>query len=348
MRTESIQSLAYRLKHSEPNQPPQFIFFLGAGASESSGIPIASWMVRDFKRNLRQVWQSEGQPLDDFESWLESKPGWRVNDSDYAKHFDALHPTELGRARYLNRWMRTASPGWGYFALSQLLARSYIDTIVTTNFDDLIYESCTLYSVRRPRVYSAMTPYTSIEPDHSRPTIIKLHGDYLYANIKNTTPEMQEVDDQLMAQVSGLFQHHDVVVLGYSGSDKRIMDELFSKIPSSNAIYWCTYGDDVPEIVGHLASNARRDHWFQTRTEGFDRFMDEVVNQLDLTLPSIIEPIQDLIDAIPGRIEGSGSSYRLKYFEEAIQQLKREEEELAAAFGVAIYYPLHTAYGSRR
>ena len=334
MRTESIESLAYLLKQSEPNQAPRFIFFLGAGASESSGIPIASWMIRDFKRKLRQLWQSEGKPLGDFDSWLESKPGWEDNDSLYAKCFEAFEPTEFGRARYLERWMRTASPGWGYFALSQLLARSYIDTVVTTNFDDLIYESCTLYSVRRPRVYSAMTPYTSIEPDHLRPTIIKLHGDYLYANLRNTTPEMQDVDDQLMAQVSGLFQHHEVVVLGYSGSDMRVMRELFSKIPSSNAIYWCTYrDDDAPRAVDDLASNARRSHWFQIRTEGFDRFMDELVNQLDLSLPSIVEPIQDLIDAIPGRIEGSGSRYRVKYFDEAIQQLKREEQELAEAFG---------------
>ena len=41
-----------------------------------------------------------------------------------------------------------------------------------------------------------------------------------------------------------------------------------------------------------------------------------------------------MIDAIPGRIEGSNSRHTLKYFDEALQQLQQEEEELARAYGV--------------
>ena len=340
MQTASIQSIAHRLKESQRRQRPRFIFFLGAGASESSGIPVASWMARDFERNLRQIWQSEGEPGGDFHSWLQSKPGWLNNESPYAKFFEAYEPTELGRAQYLSRWMQTASPGWGYFGLSQLLAQSYISTVVTTNFDDLIYESCTLYSVRRPRVYSATTPYTSIEQDDDRPTIVKLHGDYLYANIKNTTKEMQSLDHQLMAQVSGLFQHHEIIVVGYSGSDEGIMTELFSKVPSSNAVYWCIYRDcPVPEKVSRVASEGHLEHWFQVQTEGFDELMDELAHQLKFSIPIITQPIQDLLDAIPGRIEGSNSRYRIRYFEEAIQELRREDQKLASAYDVEVVPP---------
>ena len=88
MQSKSIQSLAHRLKEDLEIGQPRLIFFLGAGASQSSGIPIASWMIRDFQRNLRDIWNREGRPFDDFDSWLHSQPGWKKNEleSDYAKY----------------------------------------------------------------------------------------------------------------------------------------------------------------------------------------------------------------------------------------------------------------------
>ena len=303
-------------------------------------------MIRDFERHLKALWESEHRPRnEDFSKWLQARPGWQDNTSDYAKYFEAYEPTEHGRTTYINRWMETASPGWGYFCLAQLLAQSYFHTIVTTNFDDLIYEACTLYSVRRPRVYSASTPYTSLEHDHDRPTIIKLHGDYLYGKIRNTTKELQALDRRLVTEVSTLFARHEIIVIGYSGTDDGIMKELFANVPPSNGIYWCTYKQEsIPGSVLQIVSSNDLDgktdgvehdrHWFQVETNGFDDFMDELVNELEFSLPGITQPIQALIDAIPGRIEGSNSRYRLKYFDEAIQQLQREEKELARAYGV--------------
>ena len=176
MQSESIPSLAHRLKEAHKIGQPRLVFFLGAGASQSSGIPIASWMIRDFQRNLREIWNREGQPFGHFDSWLHSQPGWQKNESesDYAKYFEAWKPTEGIRRDYLNYRMKGAAPGWGYFCLAQLLARSYIGVVVTTNFDDLIYESCTMTSAMRPRVYSTIDPYVSIEQELSRSTIVKL------------------------------------------------------------------------------------------------------------------------------------------------------------------------------
>ena len=183
-------------------------------------------------------------------------------------------------------------------------------------------------------MYSTSSPYALVEHDHDRPTIIKLHGDYLYADIKNTTNEMQKLDQRLIADVSTLLQQHEVIVVGCGGTDKHIMDALFANVPPSNAVYWCTYKDyPVPDMVNEIVSNGHSDHWFQVRTEGFDDFMDELVNQLDFSLPGIIQPIQALIDAIPGRIEGSNSRHIKKYLGEAIRQIQQEEQELTRAYG---------------
>ena len=329
MRSVSIQSLAHHLKESQQLGQSRFIFFLGAGASHSSGIPVASWMVRDFQRNLREIWDKEGQPSDNFDSWLHSQPGWKRNErgSEYGKYFEAWKPTEGARRDYLNYWMKGASPGWGYFCLAQLLARSYLGVVVTTNFDDLIYESCTMTSVLRPRVYSTIDPYVSIEQEHHRSTIIKLHGDYLYRSYKATGKETKDIDKKLMDEVASLFRRHDVIVVGYSGEDTRIM-KILEDVPKANAVYWCTYKDtELPDRVRTIVSKGHRDHWFKVKTEGFDDFMDQLVHQLNLTLPSIMQPIQDLIDAMPGRIEGSQSRYITDYLDQTIQQIQEEAKE---------------------
>ena len=329
MQSESIQSLAHCLKGAQQIGQPGFIFLLGAGASRSSGIPTASWMIRDFQRNLGDVWNSEGRPSDNFDSWLHSKPGWKRNEteSDYAKYFEAWRPTERARRSYLNYWMKGASPGWGYFCLAQLLTRSYIGVVVTTNFDDLIYESCTMTSVMRPRVYSTIDPYVSIEQEPNRSTIIKLHGDYLYRSYKTTGKETKGIDGKLMDEVASLFRGHDVIVVGYGGEDTRIMN-LLENVPEANAVYWCTYKDtSLPGRVREIISEGHRDHWFKVKTEGFDELMDELVRQLDFTLPSIMQPIQDLINAMPGRIEGSQSRYITEYLDQTIQQIQEEAKE---------------------
>ena len=54
-------------------------------------------------------------------------------------------------------------------------------------FDDLIIEACYLYSERmRPIVAAHDSVIQGVRVTSSRPKIIKLHGDFLYDNIKNT------------------------------------------------------------------------------------------------------------------------------------------------------------------
>ena len=113
MQTESIPYLASHLKEGQRIGQPRFIFLIGAGSSRTSGIPIASWMIGDFKRKLNEIWVGEGRP-NDFDSWIQTRPGWKKNENenDYAKYFEAWSPTEGTRRDYLNYWMKGGSPSW--------------------------------------------------------------------------------------------------------------------------------------------------------------------------------------------------------------------------------------------
>ena len=184
-------------------------------------------------------------------------------------------------------------------------------------------------------MYSTIDPYVSIELESNRSTIIKLHGDYLYRSFKTTVKETRDLDQKLTDEVASLFRKHDVIVVGYSGEDTRIM-KLLENVPKENAVYWCTYKNtQLPNEVKKIISKEKghHDHWCKVTTQGFDEFMDELFYQLDITLPSIMQPIQDLIDAMPGRIEGGQSVHITEYLNQSIKQIQEEAEKYTRVLG---------------
>ena len=329
----SIWSLAQQIKESVRPGGHKIVFFLGAGASESSGIPTAHWMIEDFARQLRKKWVAEGKKKGNFQQWLESHKAWKNNTTVYGRYFECFRRTELHRLEYLHPFMKAASPSWGYFCLAQLMANKQIHMVVTTNFDDLVYEASTQYTVVRPRVYSTATPLLQVEMDEERPTVIKLHGDFLYSRINITSKELRRVDKSLEDSVANTLQTHDVVVIGCSGSDLSIRN-LFSR-PAAGAVYWCTHqGSKIPqELLAQIKRQRGTSHLFEVRVKGFDYMMDDITHELGFNLPDVMRPIQARADSLPARIEGSPSIHDIEYPEHAEQEIAKEEAQVASILG---------------
>ena len=72
-------------------EPRAFILFLGAGASRSSGIPLASEMIRDWRQ---KKFKEEAPPSADFLAWC-------GKDNEYSLLFENLYPDEYARQRYI-------------------------------------------------------------------------------------------------------------------------------------------------------------------------------------------------------------------------------------------------------
>jgi NAD-dependent SIR2 family protein deacetylase len=81
-------------------------------------------------------------------------------------------------------------PSAAHVAIAQLVAAGYVRVILTTNFDHLIEQALDQVGIR-PVVISTAAAASGASPmQHNAITLIKLHGDYVDPNIRNTEEEL--------------------------------------------------------------------------------------------------------------------------------------------------------------
>ncbi|MDP3064882.1 MAG: tetratricopeptide repeat protein [Chloroflexota bacterium] len=315
----TIQTLALMLRDSKGsgNRPPRFALFLGAGASIESGIPGTAGMMETFRKKLTERWELEGKK-GKFEDWLTKLPTWRKDASEYSNLFEAYAPTERQRVAHIHELMAKGKPSFGYFCLSQLLSQGYIDTVITTNFDDLVYEACALWTGVRPRVYAYGASSGPVRHEAGRPSIIKLHGDFLYSSLKNTDAEVDHPDPNMRATIQRLQDEYEIIVVGYGGNDASVMS-LLGATPHDAGLYWCIHKDAKPKE--RLRELMGRPSCFEVRTEGFDSAMDEFLHVVDFALPESEKAVQRQQEAIVKMVSDSSSKYKDQYLRQAKKQV---------------------------
>lgn len=269
---------------------PNFALLLGSGASKTSKVSTAEDMVNGWRRLLHR----RAADNNDYGNWLENQD-WHGDDDEYSILFEHVFDQPSQRRVYIEECIKNAHPSWGYVYLTNLLFRRFFDVVFTTNFDDLINEACYLYSEKlRPVVAAHDSAIQGIRVTSGRPKIIKLHGDFLYDNIKNTLAELETLETNTKRKFSQFAQEYGLVVLGYSGRDRSVMDTLDLLLRDEEnfkqGVYWCQRPDSVNS--SRLTDLLRRDRVYQVEIEGFDEFMAELHRSADLLLPKpIAEPL---------------------------------------------------------
>lgn len=274
---------------STKNHHPNFTLFLGAGASITSGVKSAAGMIRDWRESYTEMHSDEE---------LKSQ-NWYEKDNEYSELFESLYDQPTQRREYIESCITEANPSWGYVYLVNLLKERHFNTIFTTNFDDLVNEACYTFSDNlRPVVCAHDSSINSVRLTSSRPKIIKLHGDFLFDNIKNTIRELESLEDNMRSKFRQFANEFGMIVMGYSGHDRSIMDTLNTLLHSGSCfphgIYWCTRDEfeDLPEALKNLARFPR---FHLVRINGFDEFMAELHDALGCTLQDeVINPYSAL------------------------------------------------------
>jgi NAD-dependent SIR2 family protein deacetylase len=262
---------------------PQFSLFLGAGASITSGVKTAAQMVADWRR--RQFASYKGH--ESFHAWLDHQD-WYEAEDEYATLFELTYDQPAQRRAYIEKAIAKAKPSWGYAYLASLMKQKMFNVVFTTNFDDLLNDACYNFTTTlRPMVCAHDSAVTSVRVISERPKIIKLHGDYLYDSIKNTSTELQSLAANMRDKFSEFAKQYGLVVLGYSGFDQSVMDLLDVLVRSDNyfrnGIYWCIRKGSCPGR--RLQQLLRNDRVFWVEVEGFDEFVSEVARSSNVGLP---------------------------------------------------------------
>ena len=286
MSTPSNAKTAKHLMHlidTRNGDVPNFSLLLGSGASSTSGVKTAEEMIEEWRRHLFGHSDVESS----YQEWI-VRQKWYRHEDEYSILFEEIYDQPSQRRVYVEECVKRAQPNWGYVYLTNLLQSRLFDVVFTTNFDDLINEACYLYSHSlRPVVAAHDSAIQGIRVTSNRPKIIKLHGDFLYDNIKNTLTELETLETNTKRKLSQFAKEYGLVVIGYSGRDRSVMDAIeFLLRDDENfkqGVYWCVKGG--ADRSSRLESLLKRDRVYLVDIEGFDEFMAELHEAVKLTLP---------------------------------------------------------------
>lgn len=163
----------------------------------------------------------------------------------YFEVFETLFHDSLGQQKEIQRITTDKLPALGYYTLAKLMQNSAFNTVITTNFDDLIQDALIYSGEKRARVITHQDLAFFIERNET-PLLCKIHGDAHFRpfNSKENTKQLPEA---LSTKLETLFDNARVVFIGYGGNDESIFNFLMT-CKNISQVYWLN-GREPDDVV---------------------------------------------------------------------------------------------------
>lgn len=276
------------IRSIEINRDQAFSFFLGAGASISSGIPSAYDCIWNWKQKIYVSQTGHDLGNLDYKSenvkqfiqkWLNSEGSYPSldNSEEYSTYIEKCYPIEDDRRAFFKSICEGKDPSIGYHLLALLHEVGLVQSIWTTNFDDLssnalITNKSIVIDISLDSADRIIRPLSKSEL-----LLIKFHGDYKFGPLKNTSEELKKQDELFRERLIEYLKDKHLLVIGYSGRDNSIMDALIEgyKKKGGGRLYWCGNSREISPKVQKLIEVARENGRtaFYIPTDGFDKTM---------------------------------------------------------------------------
>ena len=231
--------------------PGVYAVLVGSGMSSAAGIPTGWQVVQDL---VRKVALSQGVNPNDLpdkpEEWW-SAQGWA--DPRYDVLLSALAPTDAARQALLRDYFDPPPEKGGpvlptpaHDALAWLCGTGCIRLVVTTNFDRLIERALDRVGLS-PQVISQPAAVTGMIPlPHAPMTVIKLHGDYASAGLRNSPDELRTYPDEWNRLLDRIFDDYGLLIIGWSADYDIALGDALERTPSRRYPTFWTSHDDGP------------------------------------------------------------------------------------------------------
>lgn len=288
---KSVKDLIRFISNRTDNSIPNFSLLIGAGASVTSGIRSGQTLISDWKNEILAEEGIVPGSADDYFCG-DTLPVWYDVSNPYSCLFEKRYDLQRQRRIFVEKEVTGKTPSIGYAYLVKLIEKIYFNTVFTTNFDDLLNEAFNRFSLLHPIVCAHDSSIAGVSVTSKAPKIIKLHGDYLFDNIKATVNETQELAENMKKKFQEFAKDFGLIVVGYGGQDKSIMNILTDLLKGDeafkNGIYWCIRKGES-DISQELQDLLTKDRVFFVEIDGFDELMAE----LNLSLNAGKLPIDD-------------------------------------------------------
>ncbi len=191
----------------------------------------------------------------------------RIDDRDHAARLVA---DEVDRAKM----------NWAHIAIAQLVKEGYVDRVLTTNFDRLVAQGCAMVG-EFPAVYDFAASQT-FHPEHvPDKAIFHLHGQRTGFKLMITPEDVASHANRLRSVMDNTGQGRTWVVVGYSGENDGVFDNLAAAPHFGSGLYWAGYKDAEP--AAHVKSALLDQDKDAYLVRGFDadRFFIKLAGKLD-------------------------------------------------------------------
>lgn len=290
-----------------------YALLLGAGCSIASGIPSANDCIWEWKGD---IYKTNNSSVNDWinnvkdpktqriiQTWLDNQGNYIHNGSpeEYSFYAKKCYPIDKNRSQYFQKICAKGKPSIGYRTIPLLAKHGILDSVWTTNFDDLVINSCVQSGVQGIEIaLDTVERVNQRTQSRNELPIIKLHGDFKYGELKNTSLELQSQDETFRQKMIDYLGDKHLIVLGYSGRDTSLMKtlkEAYSK-KGAGMLFWCGYNQDASEevatLIKHAAHNNRQAYYVPT--EGFDTTMTGVAKLLVDGQPELKKELLGLLN----------------------------------------------------
>jgi hypothetical protein len=291
---DGVRRLASMFRSDQPARP---VLLLGAGASFSSGIPMAAECVR---RIARRVYADRVAPdhqtaerikPSEWQEWLRTYDWFISDEGRIAENFPLvvehlLRPQEYRREIFREILTSTAPIGPGYRRLAELMLRGLVRTVLTTNFDRCIPDAVRLLGPSmRPLVEVNKSVADLKQFDlYARAQLVWLHGTAEHYTDRNLVREVVKLDEGLVSMLRPLLGSSPLIVAGYGGAEASIMEHLLGDPASTNdfkrGVFWCVRHKDTSHPNVEALGRRLGSNFELVRIDGFDELLEGLTQEL--------------------------------------------------------------------
>ncbi len=291
------------------NPDTEYIFFLGAGCSKSSGIKLASELAREWYEKLKKQ-KSKFNRFNKLNKIKNIDKDVQNFGNLYFQIFETLFPTPLAQQKEIQRITENSIPSLGYYVLSELMQLPPFNMAITTNFDNLIQDALIYSGNKRALVITHQDLAKFIKRDHT-PLITKIHGD-AHLHPFNNSKDTKDIPEDLRIAIQGLFINTKVIFIGYKGNDVSIA-KLLEGCKRIDQVYWLSSSHPKDIVLEEWWNKQSIKTFIEERD--FDKIMSLIKSKFNLSKPNF--------DKIVKKLE---TSYE-KAIEEEIEDLESIREE---------------------
>lgn len=285
----SVQEVAQLLKQAKENEKP-YVFFTGAGCSISAGVPSATGLIEEIRKQFPIQVKNIDHEKDQF---------------NYGKYMSVLDKDE--RRRLLKpHIIDNKNINWAHIALACLMESGYVQRVLTFNFDSILSRACNLLGLH-PSIYDFATANPHLYHLINDPSIVHLHGQGTGFIQLNTKEETQDHTEKLGDFIAATLNSNPSLFIGYSGNADEFFPLLEKKYSEQHRLIWTGRKEKIEDIeaesvkeflkqnnnLTHYIGNVDADHFLVQLAKELDCFPPELFSNPYKFLNQQLENVQE-------------------------------------------------------